>query len=511
MEYNGVDVSELQGSVNWGCVESTGKINFAMIRATYGSSGVDSQFINNMRYISQTNIYPGAYHQSSANSVNEAVAEANHFLSVIRPYNFYYPLALHIESEVPMQTGKNFFTSIISSFLDVVREARYWPMLYAKLDMINDNINTDLISNVDIWLADLTTNDPPTRPSYDKNVTIWQHSCRGSVKGISGNANLNISYVDYPKVIAEKGWNNLPTNMSNNNGSTMNNNRSNNNAGTMNNNMSNSNAGNMNNNMGNNTGNTMNNNGGAMNNNIGNSNAGSMGSNAGNVGSNAGNMGNMGSNAGNMGSNAGNMGSNAGNIGNNAGNMGNVAGTMSNNNGSTNFNMRNENLESDFSEPSFYTVGKGDTLRNIAKKLLGDPEQYRRIMELNGLTRPIIFAGQTLRIPQNVNSDMILYRINAGDTLWKIAERFLGQGPRYEEIMRLNGLTTDMIYPGQILKIPAEQNMAMQTYTVQEGDTLWKIAQNFLGNGNRYNEIMSLNNLNSGALRIGQSLKIPLK
>jgi nucleoid-associated protein YgaU len=77
--------------------------------------------------------------------------------------------------------------------------------------------------------------------------------------------------------------------------------------------------------------------------------------------------------------------------------------------------------------------------------------------------------------------------------------------------MNMNGLTTDMIYPGQILKIPADQNAFSQTYTVQEGDTLWKIATNFLGNGNRYTEIMSLNDLQNGDLIVGQSLRIPAK
>ena len=42
MEYNGIDVSESQGKINWKSVLLR-KIKFAMIRATYGSSGVDSQ------------------------------------------------------------------------------------------------------------------------------------------------------------------------------------------------------------------------------------------------------------------------------------------------------------------------------------------------------------------------------------------------------------------------------------------------------------------------------------
>ncbi len=46
------------------------------------------------------------------------------------------------------------------------------------------------------------------------------------------------------------------------------------------------------------------------------------------------------------------------------------------------------------------------------------------------------------------------YRVKAGDSLWSIAEEELGSGLRYKEIMELNGLSTTIIYPGQMLKIP---------------------------------------------------------
>lgn len=47
------------------------------------------------------------------------------------------------------------------------------------------------------------------------------------------------------------------------------------------------------------------------------------------------------------------------------------------------------------------------------------------------------------------------------------------------------------------------------TYTVKKGDSLWKIAQKQLGNGNKYKLIQSANNINGTLIRIGQKLKIP--
>ena len=46
------------------------------------------------------------------------------------------------------------------------------------------------------------------------------------------------------------------------------------------------------------------------------------------------------------------------------------------------------------------------------------------------------------------------YTVQRGDSLWKIAAEQLGAGYRYSEIKKLNGLTSDVIKPGQVLKLP---------------------------------------------------------
>lgn len=394
MEYSGIDVSEIQGKINWKSVLLR-KIKFTMIRASYGSSGVDSQFANNIKDIEATDIYAGAYHESSAANVLEATVEANHFMSVIKPYKFSYPLALKYENEAVMEVGKNLVTDIIIAFVNVIKNKKYYPILYANVEWLNTYVDITRLGNLDIWIADLSI-QPKIYPSYDKNVTIWQHSNRGKIPGINGNVNLDISYVDYPLIIKQRGLNNLNNNNINNNS---------------------------------------------------------------------------------------NMGANSTVI----------------------------PLNPELYEPMFYTVQKGDTLRTIAKKVLGNPDEYRKIMELSGLSRPIVYPGQTLRIPKPNDPNIILHRVRPGETLWGLSEKYLEYGPRYNEIMALNGLTNDMIYAGQILKIPAEQRANPSVYRVKVGDTLWKIAQNLLGDGNRYAEIMSLNNLQSGNIRVGQTLNLPEK
>lgn len=47
-----------------------------------------------------------------------------------------------------------------------------------------------------------------------------------------------------------------------------------------------------------------------------------------------------------------------------------------------------------------------------------------------------------------------VYTVQQGDSLWGIAERCLGDGSRYGEIMAVNGLTDTLIHPGQALRLP---------------------------------------------------------
>ena len=69
---------------------------------------------------------------------------------------------------------------------------------------------------------------------------------------------------------------------------------------------------------------------------------------------------------------------------------------------------------------------------------------------------PVLFVLLTVR---NVVKTIYSFiaedkRLVKGDTLWGIAERFLGAGERYIQIMRANGLNDSWIYPGQVLVIP---------------------------------------------------------
>ncbi len=130
----------------------------------------------------------------------------------------------------------------------------------------------------------------------------------------------------------------------------------------------------------------------------------------------------------------------------------------------------------------------------------------------NALYRTYQGIGQNVPTPNpNPNPDpgpgtggsSFAYTVKSGDTLWLLANRF---GTTVDDIKRLNGLRSDNLQIGQVLQIPTQQSSPYFDYTVKSGDTLWLLANRF---GTTVDDIRRLNGLTSDNLQIGQVLRIP--
>ncbi len=119
--------------------------------------------------------------------------------------------------------------------------------------------------------------------------------------------------------------------------------------------------------------------------------------------------------------------------------------------------LRYAETDSDAGGPEIYTVKKGDYLGLIAAQ---HGTTIRDLVQLNELDDPnLIFPGQVLLIrsgaPAKDEPDVPgTYTVRPGDTLWGIAAMELGAGFLWRAIYNLNGLTSDKIYPGQVLRLP---------------------------------------------------------
>lgn len=178
---------------------------------------------------------------------------------------------------------------------------------------------------------------------------------------------------------------------------------------------------------------------------------------------------------------------------------------------------------------SEYTVVVGDTLYKIAA---ANGLTVGELKSLNALTSDTIFVGQTTTTPSvtppsnpavpTPPSTVSTITVASGDTLWKIAN---ANGLSVAELKTLNNLSSDYIYPGQSLKVtksvtngnnstgvtpptvtkPSVPTVVNKMYTVQKGDTLYKIAS---ANGVSVAELKAWNNLNTDIIFVNQSLKL---
>ncbi|NDJ52711.1 MAG: LysM peptidoglycan-binding domain-containing protein, partial [Chloroflexi bacterium] len=118
----------------------------------------------------------------------------------------------------------------------------------------------------------------------------------------------------------------------------------------------------------------------------------------------------------------------------------------------------------------------------------------------------ILVIGTTSVVAQDASGGT--HTVQPGETLFRIAQQY---GVTVDELAFANGITNpDLVFAGQVLTIPngAEATGGGQTeYTVAAGDTLFRIARNF---NTTVDALVQLNNLtNPDQIEVGQVLVIP--
>lgn len=207
--YRYIDVSRYQGAIDWAQVAAAG-YKGAMLKTVSTNRKlskradglyIDPTFETNYRNAKAAGLDVGVYYYTYATS--EAMADAE--LSLVRQAVYGKELTLPVAVDVeenklkPMSTLD--LTNLTAYALEQVERMGFYAQLYTYTGYKYELDMARLSSRWDVWLADYTGNTPNVTFNYNAH----QHTSKGSVPGISGNVDLNVTTINYPKIISKKG------------------------------------------------------------------------------------------------------------------------------------------------------------------------------------------------------------------------------------------------------------------------------------------------------------------
>ncbi len=210
----GVDLSSLNGNVDIEKIKNAG-YDFAMLRCGYGSdyqNQDDTQFENNVRKCEAAGVPWGAYLYSYALCTEDAKSEVRHVLRLLKGKRPTLPVAIDMEDDgYKAQRGAwNFdnVNNVCKIFVNEVRAAGYYPMIYTGLEEINNYISSEVLNSCDLWFAQWWK-----VPQYSgSNMGMWQYGGETNyldsptIPGV-GVVDQDKCYKDYPTIIKNGGWN----------------------------------------------------------------------------------------------------------------------------------------------------------------------------------------------------------------------------------------------------------------------------------------------------------------
>ena len=187
----GIDVSEHNGTLNWKTLKSAG-VQFAIIRAGYGSKTTDSKFTANIKGAIANGIPVGIYWFSYALNASQAKAEAQKCCNLLRGYNITLPVFYDFEYDTiryakdhGVSLGKQEFNDMTVAFCDEVVSRGYRAGVYYNLDYKNRFVDASRLNKYTQWYAQYASN-----ASWDR-YDIWQYSSTYRISGHNCNFDVN--------------------------------------------------------------------------------------------------------------------------------------------------------------------------------------------------------------------------------------------------------------------------------------------------------------------------------
>ena len=205
MKVFGIDVSKWNGDFDFSKAKSEG-VKFAVLRGAYACEK-DVRFESYYKACKSLLIPVGVYHYSMARNVAEARTEANFLINnVLKGKQFEYPIYMDVEDNVQKALGKDKLTEIVTAYCDTLEKAGYYVGIYSSGSFFGTYMNESKLERFDKWVAHWSK-----QCSYKGNYGMWQFG--GETNVIRSNkvagvvCDQNYAFVDYPKIIKDKGLN----------------------------------------------------------------------------------------------------------------------------------------------------------------------------------------------------------------------------------------------------------------------------------------------------------------
>ncbi|MBQ2803940.1 MAG: Ig-like domain-containing protein, partial [Lachnospiraceae bacterium] len=194
----GIDVSKWNGKIDWNAVKNSG-VSYVIIRCGYRGSSQgalieDPKYWDNIKGATKAGLKVGVYFFTQAVDEVEAVEEASMVLDMVSGYKISYPIFLDVEPSGGRadKIDKATRTAVCKAFCKTIQDAGYTAGIYANKTWLTSKIDTSQLSGYKIWLAQYAAT-----PTYTGIYDLWQYKSTGRVSGISGDVDMNISYLGY--------------------------------------------------------------------------------------------------------------------------------------------------------------------------------------------------------------------------------------------------------------------------------------------------------------------------
>lgn len=200
---HGIDVSKYQGDIDFEKVKADG-YSFVIIRVGTSQGGKDVNFETNYKKASAAGLDIGCYYYTYAYTAEEAKQEALEVRKYIKGKKFNYPVFFDFEHN-GLQSYKRIDENdaMINTFCKYIKRGGFYPGVYTSSSIYNNYIDSVTLGNTwDFWIASYR-DETHNYDGYQKSFSMWQYSSNGVVAGIDARVDLNVSYVDYPKLISE--------------------------------------------------------------------------------------------------------------------------------------------------------------------------------------------------------------------------------------------------------------------------------------------------------------------